>query len=426
LNVFDTNGVFQGPLNLSCTVGNVSFDPTREVFWAWDIFPNSDLQVATSAPVWTIDPATGQCNFEFDALPLMNANGACGGVCHWPADGLDYDERDDTIRLSPDASSILYNVSPVGAFVSLIPITTVVQCGIDFNSGVATGASNVVYTASGPCTEVFKWDKDSGLLINSFPIAANRNEGMACDSVTFANQGTDAIWVKDLNGFIQSFAVPDGTCEITPPPEVKKFYTFTDNNFTDDRCDGDVIEEECVASDGQIIDFRRPNTNLDDDIFADPLPNEGMETFFLQGDEKKKKTVVTPGQYIAVSDVFVPAEQTIWVVEDFSLCLGIGTVNPNKVPGGVQVVLILANGDVFDIDDDLAEGIGGSIVLNPTNAVVHVEDVPAGSTVKVMVKFSPNHDQNMVGLVCTNFENILDEDDKVITSDSAILEIVQK
>ena len=211
--------------------------------------------------------------------------------------------------------------------------------------------------------------------------------------------------------------------------EFEKFYTHTDNNW-DDRCDGVVFEDTCVDNlqDLNDIGFRLPNVNLDDDIFADQLDQNGDGDFVLLGKDNKKKTVVTPGQYIAVSEVTVPSDQSVWIEEDFGECVGednIGFVNPNKVPGGVQVVLVLANGDVLDIDDDLALGIGGSILLEDGKATVHVDDVPAEATLRVMVKFGPNHDPGMIGLECTNFERLLMGED-IIAQVSAILVIEEK
>ncbi|MCZ6581746.1 MAG: hypothetical protein O6761_01050 [Thaumarchaeota archaeon] len=190
--------------------------------------------------------------------------------------------------------------------------------------------------------------------------------------------------------------------------EFEKFYTGTDNNW-DLRC------EEVETSPGVFEEVCRPaNITLDgeENIFAEQLPKNGDGAFVLLGKENPKKTTVTPGQYIAVSEVTVPSDQSVWIEEDFGECVGednIGFVNPNKVPGGVQVVLVLANGDVIDIDDDLALGIGGSILLEDGKATVHVDDVPAEATLRVMVKFGPNHDPGMIGLECTNFERLLDE-----------------
>jgi hypothetical protein len=238
---------------------------------------------------------------------------------------------------------------------------------------------------------------------------------MECDNVTFAGGGNDAIWVKDIDGPIQAFAVPEDTCEILVPT-IEKFYTYTNNDWAD----------RCVATDpltGVCIEHRLPNVNIDSDIFALELPKDN-DTFLLYGNEKGKKTVVTPGQYMAVSVVEIPDERDIWVVEDFSDCTDIGTVNPNKVPGGVQVVLIDANGDVHDIDDDLAAGIGGSIILEAGSATVHVEGVPAESQLRVLVKFQPSSELGIIGYECTNTEQLVDATEEVMSEATADLEIV--
>ena len=109
-----------------------------------------------------------------------------------------------------------------------------------------------------------------------------------------------------------------------------------------------------------------------DDIFADLLGQNSIDQFVLLGKALAKKTVVNPGQYIAVANVEVSYAQDVWVYEDFADCVGegrLGEVNPYSVPGGVQVVLIDPNGNVHDIDDDLAAGIGGSIALTPDDVL---------------------------------------------------------
>ena len=414
LNIYDTAGVPQGVLTLTCDIGNLSYDSTRNVFWAGQAG-------GSSAPIYTINPATGVCTFQFDAWPAMVANGSCGGSCNWPFDGIDFDERDDTLRISLDGSKIIYNLNLDGTFNSSFgPIDTSDPCGgtglgLDsFSSGIATGESEILYSATNGCTEVYKWDKDTGTKLDHFTLTAQRNEAMECDNVTFEGGGNDAIWVKDISGPIQAFAVPEDTCEIIVPT-IEKFYTHTDNNW-DDRC------TETDPDTGLCVAYRLPNVNVDSDIFAAELPKDG-DTFLLYGAEKGKKTVVTPGQYFAVSVVEVPDERDIWVFEDFSDCTDIGQVNPNKVPGGVQVVLIDANGDVHDIDDDLADGIGGSIVLGTGAATVHVEGVPAGSQLRVLVKFQPSREAT-IGDECTNVEQLHDEAGGLISEATADLEIV--
>ena len=423
LRVFDTDGNEQAPLALGCTVGNISYDPVRDVFWAYDM-------VGATAPVYTIDPSTGNCTLEFDAYTAMVANGACGAFCDWPADGIDYDERDDTIRISPDASTIIYNFATDGTYLSQIgPIDTFDECGRDFSSGVGTGASNVMYTAGGGCSEIHKWDKDTGNSLGSFDTNGIHNEAIECDSVTFTDQGVDALWVKDLDGMIQAFAVPAGTCEINPIPDVEKIYTFTNNNW-DLVCDGFFNETSTLCEVSEVdnteLGFREANINTED-VFAMPLPDTDG-TYELLGDQKgNKKTVVNPGQYIQATSITVQSQQDVWFNEDVASCSVIGTINPNKVPGGVQVVRIDGTtGDVFDIDDDLALGIGGSLTLNGTLVEVHVDDVPAGDTIRVMVKFQPSNEINIIGESCTLTSEVLNVHNQVINSASADLTIIQK
>jgi hypothetical protein len=234
----------------------------------------------------------------------------------------------------------------------------------------------------------------------------------------FVYRNSDYIYHIDLDtmnildefpGGAGSSQLNDAAACAAENPGIIKFYTHTNNDWSM-RCDGVVIEEHCFEYlDGPEIGFRLPNIDTDgyENIFANPLDQINDE-FVLFGQVHGKKTVVTPGQYIAVSNIKVITEQDVWVVEDFSDCTDIGSVNPFKVPGGVQVVLIDANGDVYDIDDDLALGIGGFIELTDDDALVHVDAVPAGSTLRVMVKFMPDRKVN-IGDSCTNHEILFDE-----------------
>jgi len=177
-----------------------------------------------------------------------------------------------------------------------------------------------------------------------------------------------------------------------------------------------------VYDQDECVEYRLPNIYLDDDIFAELLAQNAAGEFVLLGKQLKKKTVITPGQYIAVSNIEITQDQDVLVREDFSDCLDIGTVNPFKAPGGVQVVLVDASGDVYDIVGDLVNGNGGSIDLQPTYADVYVENVPAGSTLRVMVKFQPLDELGMIGRSCTNYEILLDEN----ISASAVLTVEPK
>jgi hypothetical protein len=250
----------------------------------------------------------------------------------------------------------------------------------------------------------------------------------------FVYRNSDYIYHIDLDtmtildkfpGGAGSSQLNDAAACAAENPGINKFYTHTNNDWSD-RCVSYLIVDSIVTDICET--YRLPNTYLDDDIFANPLDQINDE-FVLFGQVNGKKTVVTPGQYIAVSNIKVITEQDVWVVEDFSDCTDIGSVNPFKVPGGVQVVLIDANGDVYDIDDDLALGIGGFIELTDDDALVHVDAVPAGSTLRVMVKFMPDRKVN-IGDSCTNHEILFDEypgdPGEEIKRASAVLTIVEQ
>lgn len=206
-------------------------------------------------------------------------------------------------------------------------------------------------------------------------------------------------------------------------PLIDKFYTYTNNNW-EPVC----IDEQTI--DGETACFEYEAANLDSGaVFADELPTNTDGEYVLYGKELGKKTAITPGQYIAVSEITNLKAQDIWVKEDFSDCVdvdGIGLVNPNKVPGGVQVVLIDPDGYVDPIDGDLANGIGGSIQLESDYALIHVQDVPVDYTVRVMVKFQPFSDLGMIGRNCTNHEILLNADGEEIGRSSAVLVVEPK
>jgi hypothetical protein len=230
-----------------------------------------------------------------------------------------------------------------------------------------------------------------------------------------------------------------GVCEFI----IDKFYTYTNNNWNL-RCGttefpAHVEGDQCIDDGtGLPVPFRFANVDEDgySNIFANqlpPPPDDGNDPFYLLGELKGKKTVINPGQYIAVSLIDILKEEPITVTEDFSDCSDasvnfIGNINPPKAPGGVQVVLILANGDVLDIDDLLAAGIGGSITFGdaggsalPDSAIVSITDWNALGTalgiadlnpemgqLRVMVKFQPNDRTTppLIGTSCTNIESV--------------------
>ena len=236
IGIWDTDGNDVGTKTIDCTVGNLTWDVGGNNLYGYRMLFNTTLAndlglagdevPATDAPVYRIDPDDLTCTMLFDALPAMNATNSCGKeFCHWPSDGIDFDERDGHLWISPDASTMLYKFHLNGTLVDTIgPIETSDTCNDgrpDWSSGVATGEGNLIYTATGPCDFVFAWDKDTGNNIAAYEIPATRNEAAACDNVTFADSPFDAIWIKDLAGPLRAFVVPKGTCEIIPSGELK-------------------------------------------------------------------------------------------------------------------------------------------------------------------------------------------------------------
>jgi len=145
-----------------CQVGNLTWDVAGNRLFGYDILPHNDGLNATSISVMQIDPDTGICTELFDPLSTMLANGECGERCHWPPDGIDYDERDKLLWISSDASKIVYQFDLEGNLVgTIMPINTTDVCGLDWSSGIATGEGNILYSASGPCDWVSSWDKDT-------------------------------------------------------------------------------------------------------------------------------------------------------------------------------------------------------------------------------------------------------------------------
>lgn len=206
-----TNGVQLNDLILNgCNVDAITFDFTRNILWASD--GSTDPKT-----IYTIDPNTGICTQEF----TFSANPApCGGSCG-TIDGISYDYTDDTLWLSFDQSPKIFHFDLNGISLPTLLIDTspdsfMPDCS-NQNSGIATGG-DILYLAHLSCKQVFKFDKN-GNRISSFFVDLPRIEDMTCDNITFAEYGTDALWVTDpTNGDLVAFAVDQGTCFKIPGP----------------------------------------------------------------------------------------------------------------------------------------------------------------------------------------------------------------
>jgi hypothetical protein len=193
-----------------------SFDVVRNAFWAADssglgiwLIPDPAPTAISGTPVtamlqFTINPATdrpGNCDNGFGCLALV--------------DGLGYDGFDDTIWYSPDASQRIYHYSAMSFVTATFatpnyidvndpPNDMAPECGFNYSSGVAAGASELWLTADG-CPHYFEYSK-TGVKLASFPYDAQRAEDDECDNVTFAP--LNALWVRDVQGRLAAFEQP--------------------------------------------------------------------------------------------------------------------------------------------------------------------------------------------------------------------------
>lgn len=185
----------------------MTFDKTRDLFWG-----ATNDQGAGSRNVYQITPL-GVATFQFSAT----ADGFSF------TDGFDYDGQDDSLWISGDVSANIWHYGTDGSLIAgpiPIPLDPSNSCG---NSGIAAG-NDILYLAFNGCNIIQKHDKADLSLISAFTLETGRAEDLACDDVTFASQGVDAIWTKDaFSPEVVAFEVPAGTCPVggvvEPPTE---------------------------------------------------------------------------------------------------------------------------------------------------------------------------------------------------------------
>jgi hypothetical protein len=380
--------VFSVPTSFGDSDKDIS--DVQKRFLAGDIDPNTDKMYLntypTTSPMYVVDLST--LTVTEKALFL---SGRIINVADWAVNPLDGKLYGADGRCNPEAQ--IYQLDPM--------------TGIINNLGNPDGLFGPL-----PCSNSGNAQYYAGAWFN-------------VQGELFIYRNNDYIYKIDISqsppilidvqqGGAGSSAFNDAAACLAGVPLIDKFYTFANNNW-ELRCANEFCTE-----------YRLPNIGLDNDIFADPLPQNWMGQFVLLGKQTRRKTVINPGQYIAVSNIKVLVSQDIWFKEDFSDCTGIGAIKPARVPGGVQVVLITKDGDVKAIDGELARGIGGSIELTSDYALVHVENVPANSVLRIMVKFHPHDNLGMIGMTCTNHGIILHEEMQEIVRGSAELTIEAK
>lgn len=202
---------------VTSNISGIEWDPTREQLWA----------TYNGAPFWLVDigdPTTSGAVVSM--TPQWSAPPDSRG---WPADGIAFDARDDTLWWSKDGSidpadgnrkvwklnasdgSLVRKITPkVNAAGTLFPQISGVALGADKNGrptlylGSNPGASN------GNIVRVYA-DGNAEWISNFATGTDFRVEDLACDPITYAPN--EALIVKDSNfGEYQAFEVEPGTC----------------------------------------------------------------------------------------------------------------------------------------------------------------------------------------------------------------------
>ena len=200
---------------------------------------------------------------------------------------------------------------------------------------------------------------------------------------------------------------------------VTKSWTHTDYNW-DQRCDGyfnstSGLCEDSITNSTE-IGFRPANINIDDDVLADELPNDGTDYLLnAQIHKNGKFSNTNPGAFYALTAVNVTeAIDGLTVVEDYSDCTVnqemIQLHNSKKQSRSVKIAIADPLGDVTEITDDIYDGIGGQIVsIDDSSAEIEIDQaIESGSMVYVLVKFQDQlkNEQWSGDMTCTNSETV--------------------
>jgi hypothetical protein len=184
--------------NIQSGLGSIAYDASRNAIWAAEGGSTSGvlkIQLDASKNV------TGS-SVAFDP-------GSVGLV-----DGLGYDGTNDTLYWSPDTSTTIYHYTTTGTLLGSFAWSG----NACFNSGVAIGG-NLLFEGSDGCSHVWVVDKTTLAPAFDFSTVVSgdpnfRDEGLTCDTSTFASQGKQVMWSKEAYSpnRAAAFEIPSGTC----------------------------------------------------------------------------------------------------------------------------------------------------------------------------------------------------------------------
>ncbi|GAC1444862.1 MAG: hypothetical protein NVSMB52_04660 [Chloroflexota bacterium] len=193
-----TTGDVAASFNVAGGLGALAWDGRRKELWAgWGggAGSNGDIRL--------IDPTTGTGTVQFNATQAnQDYNSGLD-------DGLAYDAQDDSLYVSPDVSQKVYHYTLTGSLAGSFPWAGN-SC---YNSGVAIGG-DLLFEGSDGCNHIWVVKRSDHSPAFDFPTGSSgvRDEGMACDSVTFSPQ--TVLWSVEAYSPRRAVAyhIPSGSC----------------------------------------------------------------------------------------------------------------------------------------------------------------------------------------------------------------------
>ena len=185
------------PVAVSCG----TWDPKRNVLWV--------ANTGIPGPVYSVD--LGDLTASGTALATLEFDSNVGGndLC----DGIAYDEGSDTLWISPDVDTFVYEYDLVGNQIRAVAPLNAAGEPDGRVSGVTIASDDTLYIGRNGAQEIRRVNKDTGAFISNFAQADGRAEDLSCDPVTY--DPVEAIIAKEaFGGFYEAFEVEEGTCPL--------------------------------------------------------------------------------------------------------------------------------------------------------------------------------------------------------------------
>ena len=221
-------------------------------------------------------------------------------------------------------------------------------------------------------------------------------DGRFCSAVLYFAPGSHSITIEDIHippVSVGGAPFPDGTVAFKAEVQdlgVLKHYTYTDVCFEQDNdLDGEFNEDpiDTIDNDGDGLIDEDPVDCPEGTKLGTPLPMDAEGNYLLEAVLKKNGRVSSynPGQYYAVSTVNVRVDvDELTIAENFCACADISALNPKKGGGSVVIVAI-----VDDVAYQILDAKSDEVSVDDCIARAVLEDVPAGATILMYVKFGP-------------------------------------